>query len=304
MRSARWVWILLAAVGIGATALPPVPFLPMARAQGQSSRLRCATPQPPPTEQRRIERFVRAFLARLGPRLEAGGSIPVYVHVIHNGTEGNITLEDAQRQIDVLNASFGGQTSPPGGLPAANTGFTFTLAGFDVWQDSVWFTMTPGSTAERDAKTTIRSNFPLRAQDLHLYTCKPGVGYLGWATFPWNYTKDPVMDGIVVRYDTLPGGALDPYNEGDTATHEAGHWLGLYHTFQGGCSRYGDYVADTPSERSAAYGCPTGRDSCKAKGLDPIENFMDYTDDYCMYRFTSGQGSRMDSMYVTYRYNK
>ncbi len=142
------------------------------------------------------------------------------------------------------------------------------------------------------------------ADDLNIYTCNPATACSAGRRSP-PPTQQPVQnDGVVALFSSLPGGSAAPYNEGDTITHEVGHWMGLYHTFQGGCSKTGDSVSDTPAEKSPAWGCPVGRDTCQGPGVDPIENLMDYTDDACMDRFTVGQDGRIDLQFSTYRYQQ
>ena len=106
--------------------------------------------------------------------------------------------------------------------------------------------------------------------------------YLGIATFPWDYSRNASVDGIRVHYGSLPGGDIANYNLGETATHEAGHWFGLYHTFQGGCTATNDEVADTPAQARSDQRLPRGRGHLPAaRALDPIHNYMDYSYDSC-----------------------
>jgi hypothetical protein len=219
--------------------------------------------------------------------------IPVHFHIIHrsNGTGGVVTTTQINNQIAVLNAAF------------AASSFSFTLASVDNSNNDAWYTTT-GGTAERQMKTALRRG---GSNALNVYTNAMGGGLLGWATFPSSYASNPSMDGVVILFSSLPGGTTARFHLGDTATHEVGHWMGLFHTFQGGCANGttgGDRVTDTPAERSPASGCPTGRDTCTGSqfaGLDPIQNFMDYSDDACMDRFSAGQNSRMNSSWNSFR---
>jgi hypothetical protein len=95
------------------------------------------------------------------------------------------------------------------------------------------------------------------------------------------------------------GDGSNPFNLGATLVHEVGHWLGLEHTFEGGCSQTNDGVADTPAIRQPTQGCPASRpDTCPSlAGVDQYENYMDYSDDRCMSIFTAGQNSRMIASY-------
>ena len=214
-------------------------------------------------------------------------TIPIAYHVITNGNQGNVSTSQINQQTNVLNNAFAG------------SGFSFTTSSIDYTDNASWYTMGFGTSAEAQAKSALNVD-PFTT--LNIYIASPGGGLLGWATFPSSLSGNPTDDGVVLLNESLPGGSAAPYNEGDTGTHEVGHWLGLYHTFQGGCRGNGDFVDDTPAERRPAYGCPIGRDSCRRDpGDDPVTNFMDYTDDSCMDNFTPCQIVRMHEQVAAFR---
>lgn len=241
--------------------------------------------------------------------------IPVAVHIVHQNGPENISDAQVQSQIWALNRDFANTPGNPS--PAVNTGIQFCLASQLPSGSPVTWSTTPGITRTVSAQTVHTYGVPasevaLKAIDylpsnryLNIWVVQTiqggGGGVAGYATFPG--TVPTALDGIVIRYtcfgsDNTPYGVswptlLSGNNLGRIMSHEVGHWLDLLHTFHGGCAVPGDQVADTPSEQAARTGCPTTNLTSCSLVNDPIENFMDYTDDGCRFAFTAGQTTRM-----------
>jgi len=265
---------------------------PEAAPESAPLRRACGTIEPTDAQKEAIEQHVKNHVQE-GYAI-TGGVIQTFFHVINKGSgiaNGDIPSSMITEQMNVLNAAYAG------------TGWSFNLAGTTRTTNATWFTMGYGTWQEATAKAALRQG---GKGTLNIYTANIGGGLLGWATFPVSYTDFPANDGVVLLFSTLPDGSAAPFNLGDTAVHEVGHWMGLYHTFQGGCHPDaiggGDLVSDTPAEQSPAFSCPLGRNSCTSiAGNDPITNFMDYTDDSCMNQFSTGQDTRMDAQFTAYR---
>src|SRR6185503_17904903 len=215
-------------------------------ANGNAAFIRCSTRTPSDQEAADVDAHVAQHMAAAkmgspGAATVTGGTISVYFHVINQGSginNGDVSSTMINDQMKVLNDAY------------APWGWSFNLVATDRTTNATWYNACDSSGNESAMKNALRQG---TADDLNLYTCNPGGGLLGWATFPSSYTSSPKMDGVVILYSSLPGGSAAPYNLGDTATHEIGHWMGLYHTFQGGCAKNNDLVADTPAERSPAF---------------------------------------------------
>jgi len=242
-----------------------------------------------------IEHALRQFQARhvageqaqtgLGPALQIG----LVFHVLSGpAQEGNVSESVLLDQLSVLNAAY------------ESTGLHFNIAEVRRYPASPYFAGGCFPTTEQGIR--MKSELAVNpARFVNIYLCKLDLPYIaGYGTLPNEYPEGDHQHGVIIDYGTLPGSAA-PLDRGHTLVHELGHYFGLFHTFQGGCADPGDGVDDTPSEASAAYGCPTGRDSCPGAGLDPINNFMDYSEDGCTDRFSPLQGTRMQASIVTYR---
>lgn len=246
--------------------------------------------------------------------------IPTVIYIIHDGTAAsNISMQQIQSQIDQLNEDF------------APHGYTFCYAKRNVL-DTTYFVPQAGDSAgifrinnaaladldEYTEDALLKALSPLPYQRyLRIFVVAniSPAGVLGYALLPGSGST---RDGIVIRADVFGSNnycqscnLMSQYNLGKTLTHEAGHYLNLYHTFQGGCTpepqpgitcqTVGDRVCDTPPTEGT-FGCPTPAPlSCGTTTAQQVENYMDYTNDGCKSMFSAGQKSRMDFSISAYR---
>ncbi len=248
-------------------------------------------------------------------------TIPVVVHVVHRpgeavGTGTNISDAQIQSQIDVLNEDFqrlnadivNTRTEWLGVANNPQFMFKFACAAPDgsltngitrIASPTASTTYSSFSDNIKSVATGGQNPWPTNRY-LNVWVA-PALNALGYAQFPFQYSSSPNTDGVVVVFNAFGRGFsnLDPsYNQGRTLTHEIGHWLDLFHTFEGGCNGT-DECADTPQQQSPNYGCPTfPKLSCNnGPDGDMFQNYMDYSDDNCMNLFTRDQVLRMRAVF-------
>lgn len=240
-------------------------------------------------------------------------TIPVVVHVVYKTAAQNISDAQIQSQIDVLNKDYRLLNPDHTGTPALFAGLksdaeiNFCLAK----QDPSGATTT-GITRTLTTKTSFTTNDAVKkastlgkdpwntAKYLNIWVCNLSGGVLGYAQFPGG---PAATDGVVITYTGFgtTGTAAAPFNKGRTATHEVGHWLNLNHIWgdDGTACTGTDNVADTPNQADENYGCPAYPTPSCSNTSDMYMNYMDYTDDACMFMFSAGQVSRMRALFAT-----
>lgn len=252
-----------------------------------------------------IEEFTQRFKNNLtAETLNSSGEmiVPVVVNVLYSNNAENISAAQIQSQIDIMNEDFNGMnpdvntTTTYQSVKAGDTKIRFVLS--NVVRKST--TVTSWGTNDAMKKSSQGGIDPTSpATTLNMWVCTMGGGILGYAQFPGG---NPATDGVVIlnRAFGNTGTAAAPFDKGRTATHEIGHYFNLRHIW--GDRRCGDdYVGDTPGHDGANYGCPAPNitSKCAGKPIEMTMNYMDYTDDACMYMFSAGQRTRMNATYAT-----
>ncbi|MCB2376429.1 GEVED domain-containing protein [Hymenobacter sp. BT635] len=240
------------------------------------------------------------------------GTIPVVVHVLYSNANENISDAQIASQIAVLNEDFRKLNSDVSKTPAAfaglaaDAGLQFVLAKRDPNGNATTgierkaTTKTSWGTADAMKSTSTGGlNAWPASQYLNLWVCNIGGGILGYAQFPGGAAS---TDGVVIgpNYFGRTGYLSAPFNLGRTGTHEVGHWLNLRHIW-GDANCGNDLVSDTPTQQTSNGGCPSfPRRTCgNTTNGDMFMNYMDYTDDACMYMFSTGQSSRMGALFAS-----
>lgn len=260
--------------------------------------------------QARIREMALDQSASNGAKTNTVYIIPVVFHVITTSSTSveNISVAQINSQMTALNQDFRKMVGTPGDGLGVDTEVEFCLATQDPNGATTTGINRIVSSLSNHNYNTQESQLKALAQwnpakYLNVWVVKSITGgVLGYATFPGGTST---LDGVVMAHDNVgtTGTAAFPFNGGRTMTHEVGHWLSLYHTFQGGCAGMttsncttgGDRVCDTPPVASPNYGCPTNTNSCSESPnlVDQIDNYMDYTNDACMSRYTAGQKARI-----------
>lgn len=249
-----------------------------------------------------IESFTKEVIANpLQYRLVNGViEIPVVFNVLYKTTAQNVSQAQLQSQIDVLNEDFSATnadynlTSTYNTVKSGNIAVRFVLDAVNRRQTNTtsWST----NNAMKKSAKGIAPTSP--TTKLNIWVCNMGGGILGYAQFPGGSSA---TDGVVLDDNATgrTGTAAAPFNKGRTATHEVGHWLNLRHIW-GDATCGNDQVGDTPTHNTANYGCPAAghKSTCSGTPVEMTMNYMDYTDDACMYMFSQGQASRMLAVFA------
>jgi hypothetical protein len=259
-----------------------------------------------------IEEHTRQTIQNNGARILV--NIPVVFHVVYNTAAQNISDALINAQLSQLNQDFRKLNSDNSLTPSLFAGVAADMEiNFCLAQQTPTGAATTGIIRKSTTTTAFSTNDNMKraanggsdawdaTKYLNVWVCNMSGGILGYAQFPGGAVA---TDGVVLQFNTVgsrttPGSGA-PYNLGRTATHEVGHWLNLRHIW-GDATCGSDLVSDTPTHRTSNAGCPAypKTNTCTGGGTEMTMNYMDYTDDACMYMFSAGQKARAQALFAT-----